>query len=100
MSKYRRGQREVDKADDRISRLEEDAIEEVRQRRFLKAMSMKEQIHLTDDERYELAQMIMGVDKDDGGSWKDLNPKQLHDLITMMEGYAFISYLISQRMDS
>jgi hypothetical protein len=44
------------------------------------------QLGLTKEERYELAQLLPGVDKDDGGSWKDLNPKQLHDLITMMEG--------------
>ncbi len=91
MSRYQRGTPIVEQ-------VELDAIEEVRQRRFKKAMSMKDELHLTDDERYELAQMINGVDKDDGGSWQDLNPKQLHDLITMMEGYCWISYLVSQRM--
>jgi hypothetical protein len=97
MSKYTRG---VQHAESRISQLEEEAVEEVRQRRFKKAMALKEQLGLTDDERHELAQLINGVDKDEGGSWKDLPPKQLHDLITMMEGFAFISYLISQRMDT
>jgi hypothetical protein len=76
---------------------EANAIEEIRHRRFLKAMALKESIHLTDEERHELAQLLIGVDKDDGGSWKDLDPKQLHDLITMMEGHIYISYLELQR---
>ena len=79
---------------------EQEAIEEVRQRRFLKAMALKEQIGLTKEERHELAQLIPGVDKDDGGSWKDLNPKQLHDLITMMEGWVFIEHILMQRIDT
>lgn len=80
--------------------INDDYIEEVRHRRFLKAMALKDAIGLTDDERHELAQMVMGVDKDDGGSWKELNPKQLHDLITMMEGYAYLTHLFSQRLDT
>jgi hypothetical protein len=61
--------------------------------RWRKAMKLKEELGLTDEMRYELAQLIPGVDKDDGGSWKDLDERQLHDLITMMEGYAYITYL-------
>ena len=72
-------------------------VEEIRLRRFHKAMSLKDTLGLTDDERYELAQMIPGVDKDDGGSWKELNPKQLGVLLNYMEGYLFISELFSQR---
>jgi hypothetical protein len=79
---------------------EENAIEEIRQRRFKKAMALKEDLGLTKEERHELAQLLPGVDKDDGGSWKDLNPKQLHDLITMMEGYVYITHLLSDRLDS
>lgn len=79
---------------------EHDAIEETRLRRFKKAMALKEQLGLTPDERHSLAQILPGVDKDDGGSWKDLDPKQLHDLITMMEGYVYITYLLMQRLDS
>jgi len=65
--------------------------------RYKRAMVLKEEIGLTNEERYDLARLIPGVDKDDGGSWKDLNEKQLHDLITMLEGFIFISYLKSQR---
>lgn len=99
MSKYKRGGALGKVIPMPESQDEVDAIEEVRQRRFHKAMALKEQLGLTDDERHELAQLLPGVDKDDGGSWKNLPPKQLHELITMMEGYAFISYLMSQRMD-
>lgn len=75
----------------------EQQIEAARERRFLKAMALKSQIGLTDDERHSLAQMLPGVDKDSGGSWKELNPKQLHDLICMLDGYLLIRELISQR---
>lgn len=73
---------------------EEDLIEEKRMTRLRKAFSLATDLHLTKAQRYELAQMLVGVDKDDGGSWKDLNPKQLHDLITMMEGFIYLSYLL------
>jgi hypothetical protein len=73
-------------------------IEETRHRRFLKAMALKSEIGLSDDERHSLAQMIPGVDKDDGGSWKELNPKQLSILINMLEGYLLISELLQQRV--
>jgi hypothetical protein len=78
-------------------RPEEDEVEASRRRRFQKAMSLKDSIGLTDDERYQLAQWIPGVDKDFGGSWKELNPKQLHDLITMMEGFVLITHMINER---
>lgn len=68
-------------------------IERHMSKRFKYAMQLKDDLHLTDEQRYELAQMIPGVDKDYGGSWKDLNMKQLHDLITMMEGYTFINFM-------
>lgn len=73
---------------------EEDLIEEKRMNRLRKAFSLATDLHLTKSQRYDLAQMLVGVDKDDGGSWKDLNPKQLHDLITMMEGYIYIKFMI------
>jgi len=62
-------------------------------------MALKDELGLTKDERYSLAQMIPGVDRDAGGSWKDLDAKQLHDLITMMEGWVFIQHLLIQRLD-
>lgn len=77
--------------------IDSDAIDEIRQRRFLKAMAMKDEIGLTEEERHSLAQMIPGVDKDDGGSWKELNPKQLGTLLNYMDGYLYISELLSQR---
>ena len=70
---------------------------DARTNRYRKAMALKEQLGLTDDERHELAQMLPRVDKDDGGSWKELDSDQLHDLITMMEGYIWISYMMMQR---
>jgi hypothetical protein len=74
-----------------------DLVEEARRRRFTKAMAMKDAIGLTKDERYSLAQMLPTVDKDFGGSWKDLNPQELHDLITMMEGWIWITHMIGER---
>lgn len=70
---------------------------DVRERRFKKAMALKEQLRLSSYERHELAQMLPGVDKDYGGSWKELDQDQLHDLITMMEGYIWITYMMMQR---
>lgn len=85
----------------RLASLEEqDAIEEARQRRFLKAMALKEALGLTPDERHELGKMIPGTDPDFDGSWKELNPKQLHDLITLMEGYVYIHHLLCERLDT
>lgn len=72
--------------------------EEKRGKRFRKAMALNDDhFHFTKEERYELARMIVGVDTESGGSWKDLDSKQLHDLITMMEGYAYINYMLLSR---
>lgn len=70
---------------------------DVRDRRYRKAMALKEDLSLTKEERYSLAQMLPGVDKDYGGSWKELDSDQLHDLITMMEGYIWITHMMMQR---
>ena len=80
-----------------VADAELDIIEEARVLRFHKAMALKDDLHLTTEERHSLAQMLPGVDKDYGGSWKELNPKQLHDLITMMEGFIWISHLFAER---
>ena len=77
----------------------ENIIEEKRQNRLRKAFSMATDIGLNDDERYELAQMLPSVDKDSKGSWKNLDPKQLHDLITMMEGWVFINHMVQAKLD-
>ena len=65
--------------------------------RLKKAFAMADAIGMDDTERHELAQMIVGVDKDDGGSWKALTPTQFHDLITMLEGFLYCTEIISQR---
>ena len=70
---------------------------DVRSNRYRKAMVLKEELGLSNEERHELALMLPRVDKDDGGSWKELDEDQLHDLITMMEGYIWISYMMMQR---
>ena len=63
--------------------------------KFTRAMAFAKEIGLSDDMRYELARMIPGVDKDDGGSWKKLDGKQLHDLNCMLDGYVWITHLKS-----
>ena len=70
---------------------------DTRSKRYRKAMALKESLGFTTEERHELALMLPRVDKDDGGSWKDLDEDQLHDLITMMEGYIWITYMMMQR---
>ena len=72
-------------------------MQDARMKRYRKAMALKDQLGLTNEERYELAQMLPTVDKDYGGSWKELDGDQLHDLITMMEGYIWITYMLMQR---
>lgn len=54
-------------------------------------------LELDDFERAELALMVPGVDKDSEGSWKDLTKDQLDSLISMLEGWVFITYLLGQR---
>lgn len=71
--------------------------DDIRERRFKKAMAMKESIGLTAYERRELAQMLPSVPSDFEGSWKELDQDQLHELITMMEGYIWITYMLTQR---
>ncbi len=71
--------------------------EQVWQRRYRKAMALKDELGLNDDERHELAEFIPGTES---GSWRELTAKQLHDLITMMEGFLLVSYLFSQRVDT
>lgn len=73
---------------------------DIRERKFLKAMAMKEAIGLSDEDRYSLAQMLPGIDKDYGGSWKTLDQDQLHDLITMMEGFIWISFMMQNQQQS
>ena len=65
-------------------------------RQYHKAMALKEHLQLDDDERYELAMLLPSVEDDFDGSWRSLDSDQLHDLITMMEGYVFINFLYSQ----
>ena len=69
-----------------------------RERRFRKAMALKDQIGLSREERYSLAQMLHNVSSEFDGSWQDLDAAQLHELITMMEGYALITFILSERL--
>jgi hypothetical protein len=57
--------------------------------RAKKAMTLAKEIGLTDEERYEFARWLPTVDKDTGGSWKELDEVELHDLLTMMEGFVY-----------
>ena len=61
--------------------------------RYAKAMKIKEELKLTTEERHELAKLLPGVTDDHSGSWKDLSEDQLHELLTMMEGYLYIRWL-------
>lgn len=49
------------------------------------------ELGMSDEQRYELARMLPGVDPDGDGSWKNLTPEQEHDLLTMIEGYIFMT---------
>jgi len=65
--------------------------------RAKKAHVLADEIGLDSHERHELARMIPGIDKDHGGSWKDLTEEQYHDLLTMMEGHLLMTYIFIQR---
>lgn len=54
------------------------------------------ELGMSDQQRYELALMIPGVDPDDGGSWKNLTPEQEHDLLTMIEGGIYLMAMMNQ----
>lgn len=60
---------------------------------FRKAMSYAEQLGMPDDMRYELSAMLPGMSADADTSWKALNEKQLHDLLCMLEGFIYITFL-------
>ena len=55
------------------------------------------ELGLTDEQRYDIARMLPGVDPDGDGSWKNLTPEQEHDLLTMFEGFIWITHLRSQQ---
>lgn len=67
-----------------------------RRRYLLKAFALADHVGLTKDERHELASMI-GFSE--SGSWKELDLKQLHDIMMMLEGFAFINFIINSRME-
>jgi len=52
---------------------------------------------LTDEERYELARVLPTIEEHHNGSWKNLDEQQYHDLLTMMEGYVFLTHLMNDR---
>lgn len=72
--------------------------EEQKHRRYLlKAFALADHVGLTKSERRELAAMI-GFSE--SGSWKELDMKQLHDIMTMLEGFAFVTFIINSRMEA
>lgn len=75
----------------------DDLVEQKRQNRLRKAFATATDIGLTRPERHELAQMLSTVDKDSGGSWQQLNPIQLHELINLMEGYIYVKHILDSR---
>ncbi len=68
--------------------------------RAKKAHVLADEIGLSADERHELARMLPSIDSDTGGSWKDLDEKQYHDMLTMMEGFLLLTYQMMQRTES
>lgn len=60
---------------------------------FKRAMMYADQLGLTDEMRYDLAGMIPTFKDGDDTSWKSLNEKQLHDLLCMLDGYVYITFL-------
>lgn len=74
------------------------------ERMFRLAMALKDEIGLTEDdmgltdeERYELADTIPGVQDP---SWKKLNYDQLHTLLNYMEGFKYILEILARRLSN
>lgn len=62
-----------------------------------KARTMAYEMGLTREERTQLTMWLPGIPADHDGSWKGLTEEQYHDLLTMMEGFLFVSHLFAQR---
>lgn len=62
-----------------------------------RAWAVATELGFTDEERYELARMVIGVDPDGSGSWTELDDRQFSDLCTMLEGYVFVSKIMMDR---
>ena len=76
---------------------EQKAYDVTWQKRFKKAMALKDDIKLSKEERYQLARWLPGVPEEYDGSWKELSSQELHDLIVMMEGFLYLTYILSTR---
>jgi len=76
---------------------EQKAYDATLQRRFKKAMALKDDLNLSREERYQLARWLPGVPEEFSGSWKELSSQELHDLIVMMEGFLYLTYIMSTR---
>lgn len=61
-----------------------------------RAHVLAQELGLTQEERYELAKMVIGVDPDNP-SWKELDDRQFSDLVSMLEGFIFISKIMMDR---
>lgn len=68
------------------------------QKRLQKAMNYAKStpLCLTREERIELACMVPGTEME-LESWKDLTTEQLDSLISMLEGWIYVTYLLHQR---
>lgn len=71
--------------------------QQTKRKRMNKCYALAEELGLTDDSRHELALMIPSIDKDSEGSWRSLNSQQLHELLTMLEGYVFVRFLLDNQ---
>lgn len=71
--------------------------DETWEKRFRKAMAVKDDLKLSKDERYQLARWLPTVDDSFDGSWKELTSQELHDIITMMEGFLLINHMFTNR---
>jgi hypothetical protein len=53
----------------------------------------------TDEERHELARMLPTIEEHHDGSWKLLTEEQFHDMLTMFEGFVWITHMMQERDD-
>jgi hypothetical protein len=85
---------------DRWKKADEQRHDHEWQKRLEKAMHYAKgsPLHLDREERLELACMVPGA-SNELESWKELTQPQLDSLINMLEGFIYISYMLSQRMD-
>ena len=65
--------------------------------RCKRAHSMAKEMGLTAEEKHDLVRFLPTIPEEHDGSWKNLTEDDFHDLLTMLEGYGLITYLMMQR---